>query len=111
MMLSRPGLCGVSLSRAWGCRNLGSNALTGPVPGSWAFGFAQLQQIDLHENQLSEGLPPSWGSGADKMQSLQSLDLSSNTLTGVHPDLVCEAQCGCCEVGADLCLMHRFMML
>ena len=92
-----------------GCRNLGSNALTGPLPGSWAFGFAQLQQVDLHENQLTDGLPPSWGA-SDKMQNLELLDLSSNTFTGAHSGLLCGAQLRACECVHSCVVLHLKML-
>lgn len=65
--------------------NLAFNALSGPIPGSWAYGFKSLMQIDLKNNQLSDVLPPSWGSGSDKLPTLQSLDLSNNNFNGALP--------------------------
>ena len=75
-----------------GCRNLGSNELSGPLPGSWSTGFGQLQQMDLHGNSFNGNLPDSWGSGINVLQTLQVMDLSSNSLTGAQSCLACYAQ-------------------
>ena len=63
---------------------MGTNDFTGVLPGSWAYGFPKIQQIDMHSNMLSGVLPTSWGAGPKFFPTLQTLNLSSNTFSGTH---------------------------
>lgn len=45
---------------ACACRDLAGNQLKGPLPSDWAVGMDSLRSIDLSSNALTGQLPPAW---------------------------------------------------
>ena len=62
---------------------------TGGLPDSWAGtgAFPQLHIFSADSNQLSGGLPESWGASPQALPRLSLLKLDSNQLTGPLPAL------------------------
>ena len=66
--------------------NLGSNALSGPLPVGWGSGggLQNLSFVDISRNGLTGALPSQWGSPG-QFPALSQLSLDTNLLDGQLP--------------------------
>ena len=66
--------------------NLGSNALSGPLPVGWGSsgGLQNLSFVDLSRNGLTGSLPSQWGSPG-QFPALSQLSLDTNLFSGQLP--------------------------
>ena len=66
--------------------NLGSNALSGPLPTSWGSdgGLRKLSFLDVSKNGLTGSLPSQWGAPG-QFPALSQLSLDTNGLSGQLP--------------------------